>query len=280
MRSPAPVRRGFTLVELLVVIGIIALLISILLPALSKARAQANAVKCAAQMRDIGQQLAIYAVVHKGQIFPCGWQGFHLGGAVNPDRRWPTVVLDGKKQYMGPENNYLPDAMICTVDTREQLNLTGGGHSYNLNASLAPATPPYPAGPSGPDITNASPTDPPQLKYYYKQGNRMDGLSPSDVVLLVDKWPARTEWHLDIDNYPAISGSFVQGQWYQLVFDSPTTAPPFKKKFKHGRSGNNYLYLDFSVRSEDPGYKRTWQWAPFQTLQGTSSPGAPPTEIN
>jgi len=74
-RTPSAARRGFTLVELLVVIGIIALLISILLPSLAKAREQGIRTKCLANLRSLQTAVTMYANDSRQFVPATNWGG-------------------------------------------------------------------------------------------------------------------------------------------------------------------------------------------------------------
>ncbi len=98
-------KSAFTLVELLVVIGIIALLISILLPSLNRAREAANTIKCSSNLHAIGQGIAIYISDNHGMIPASNWYyGLQINNGIQTPAKpvygyvhWSSLIFAGLK---------------------------------------------------------------------------------------------------------------------------------------------------------------------------------------
>jgi prepilin-type N-terminal cleavage/methylation domain-containing protein/prepilin-type processing-associated H-X9-DG protein len=151
---PRRCRHAFTLIELLVVVAIIALLISILIPSLSRARTLAKSTVCNTRLRTLGQGLVLYANANRDVLPPCRMPA--MGNTqvrmkiVGGEKYRPTFLalmgdLVGLKPFDDPKptktdidmfgqpgdrQNYANVAYICS-ETPEWTDERNGSYGYN-----------------------------------------------------------------------------------------------------------------------------------------------------
>jgi prepilin-type N-terminal cleavage/methylation domain-containing protein len=144
---------AFTLVELLVVIGIIGVLLAVLLPSLSRAREAAKTIKCAANLRSIGQGMAVYVVDYKGYLPASNtWRNLQI----LPDTQLPSTPVYGTIHW----SSYLYGGKAVNDGTNNVYRSPGGWEMLQCPSLDQGGLPPANTFPGNSTLGNEAGADP------------------------------------------------------------------------------------------------------------------------
>jgi prepilin-type processing-associated H-X9-DG protein len=275
-RNPKSQHLGFKLVELLVVIGIIAILIGILLPTLQGARKAANLLKCQTVMRELGLAMQMYAQTNRYYL-PAGRTGteaFQFGSVQMPAGAYCFWWMRLQQQKLIPGlDDPTRGVAICPSDDtpywpfQEYPNNKNLQTSYGINPFMSVANDVVPGG------------DPPNPKraplgicdWYGFQQRKITGVKNTAEVILLGE--VRQGWMVNWFAPNTFEGAQAGSDWFDWDWYRHSKYPGRKTR---GRS--NVLWLDGHVSTVNQGsdlpsyfyndiYSAAW-WLPVNAAVG------------